>query len=172
MGTQATAPDLPAAGWRLKLGVVIFLLSIVVPVAGVPAVAAFGMSAAMTASVSGILLASGEGLGILAVAVMGKPGYLYMKGLLFGFLRQYGPPKEVSRLRYRIGLIMFLVPVLFGWFAGYGADMIPGYAEDPLPYAIGGDLLLLASLFVLEGDFWDKIRSLFVHGSEVRFLQG
>ena len=171
MGTHATAPERPAAGWRLKLGVAIFALSVVVPVAGVPVVAAFGMSAAMTASVSGALLASGEGLGIVAVAVMGKPGYFYIKSLLFGFLRQYGPPKQVSRLRYRIGLVMFLIPVLFGWFAGYGADMIPGYTEDPLPYAIGGDLLLLASLFVLGGNFWDKIRSLFVHGSEVRFLQ-
>jgi len=155
----------------LKLGVVIFLLSIVVPVAGVPAVAAFGLSATMTATVSGALLAGSEGLGILAVAVMGKPGYLYIRGLLFGFLRQYGPSREVSRLRYRIGLVMFLIPVLFGWFAGYGADMIPGYTDDPQPYAIGGDLLLLASLFVLGGGFWDKIRSLFVHGSEIRFSQ-
>ena len=35
--------------------------------------------------------------------------------------------------------------------------------EDPIPYAVGGDLLLLASFFVLGGDFWDKLRSLFIY---------
>ena len=38
-----------------------------------------------------------------------------------------------------------------------------------MPYAVGGDLILLASLFVLGGDFWDKIRSLFIHDAEVHF---
>ena len=38
-----------------------------------------------------------------------------------------------------------------------------------MPYAVGGDLLLLSSLFPLGGDFWDKIRSLFVHDAEVHF---
>ena len=42
---------------------------------------------------------------------------------------------------------------------------------DPLPFAIGGDILILASLLILGGDFWDKIRSLFIHDSEVHFSQ-
>ena len=40
---------------------------------------------------------------------------------------------------------------------------------DPVYYALGGDILFLVGLFVIGGDFWDKIRSLFVHDSEVRF---
>ena len=35
--------------------------------------------------------------------------------------------------------------------------------------ALGGDLLLLASLFVLGGDFWDKIRSLFIYDAKADF---
>lgn len=34
---------------------------------------------------------------------------------------------------------------------------------------IGGDILVLVSLFVLGGDSWDKIRSLFIHSAEARF---
>lgn len=49
----------------------------------------------------------------------------------------------------------------------YVATYIPGFMQHPLPYAIGGDLLLLASLFVLGGDFWDKVKALFVHGDKV-----
>ena len=110
-------------------------------------------------------------LGIVAVAVMGKPGYAYIKSRVFGFLRQYGPPAEVSRTRYRFGLVMFAVPILFGWIAPYAADLIPGYAEHAFTYAIAGDLLLLASLFVLGGDFWDKLRALFFHEAKAVFHQ-
>ena len=32
-------------------------------------------------------------------------------------------------------------------------------------------LILLASLFVLGGDFWDKLRSLFIHDATVSFTE-
>jgi hypothetical protein len=163
MTEQAIASEQPAAGWRLKLGVAIFALSIISPVVGIPVVAALDLSATMTATLSGILFVSGEVFLILAVAVMGKAGFAFIKSRIFGFLRQYGPPKAVSRGRYTIGLVMFWGPIFFGWVAFYFANQIPGFLEDPLPYAVGGDLVLLASLFVLGGDFWDKLRSLFIH---------
>ena len=66
-------------------------------------------------------------------------------------------------------LVMFSVPVLFGWVSVYAAELIPAFTRTPFRYALGGDLLLLASLFVLGGNFWDKLRSLFVYDAEVRF---
>jgi hypothetical protein len=159
----------PVAGWRLKCGVALFVLSIAAPLIGVPVVAALGLSATITASVSGILLVGAEVLGIVAIAVMGKAGYVYIKSRFFGFLKQYGPPKEVSRLRYRLGLVMFTVPVLFGWISIYAGQLIPGFTKNPLPFALGGDILLLASLLVLGGSFWDKIRALFIYDSKVDF---
>ena len=125
----------------------------------------------MTASVSGVMLVAAEVIGLLAIAVMGKPGYTYIKGRVFGFLKRYGPPQKVSRLRYNVGLVMFSVPILFGWVSIYAAELIPGFKCHPLPYAIGGDILLVASLFVLGGDFWDKIRSLFLYDAEACFTQ-
>jgi len=159
----------PAAGWRLKLGVTLFALSIVLPVLGVPLVAVLGLSAAAVATISGAMLVGSEVLGIVAVAVMGKSGYAYIKNRVFGFLKQYGPPAEVSRTRYTIGLVMFAVPIVFGWLAPYAADLIPGYQDNEFTYAIVGDLLLLVSLFVLGGDFWDKLRALFIRGAKVAF---
>lgn len=134
-----------------------------------PLVVALDLSRTMTASVSGGLLLAGEILGVAAIAVAGKSGYALIKSKIFGLLKQYGPPNRVSRLRYRIGLVMFCTPILFGWLSIYTAGYIPAFAQNPLPYALGGDILLLASLFVLGGDFWDKIRSLFVHDAEVHF---
>ena len=166
---EASQAEVPAAGWRLKLGVTLFGLSILLPVIGVPLVAAMGLSAGTLATVSGVLLAGAEVLGIVAVAVMGKPGFAYIKNRVFGFLRQYGPPAEVSRTRYGIGLVMFAVPILFGWLAPYAADLVPGDVGNELTYAIVGDLMLLASLFVLGGDFWDKLRALFFHEAKAVF---
>jgi len=157
----------PAVGWRLKLGVAIFVLSILLPVAGIPLVATLGLSGTITASVSGALLVGAEVLGVLAVAIMGKPGYLYIKGRVFGLFRRYGPPEEVSRARYNIGLVMFILPILFGWVTLYVSDWIPNLDDNMFAYAIGGDALLLASLFVLGGDFWDKIRALFIYSDKV-----
>ncbi len=169
MSEQAGSVGQPISSWRLTLGIIIFLLSIIIPVAGIPLIAALDLSATMKTSVSGGLLISAEVLGILAVAVMGKPGYLYIKSRVFSLLKRYGPPQEVSRSRYNIGLVMFCIPILFAWISIYVADYIPGFSQNPLPYAIAGDLLLLVSLFVLGGDFWDKIRALFVYDVEVHF---
>ena len=164
-------PEQPAAGWQLKLGAALFGLSIVLPLCGVALVAALDLSGTLTASLSGGLLLAGEILGVSAVAVAGKSSFAFIKSKIFGLLKQYGPPNKVSRLRYQIGLVMFCVPILFGWLSIYTAGYIPAFAQNPLPYALGGDLLLLTSLFVLGGDFWDKIRSLFIHNAAVRFEQ-
>jgi hypothetical protein len=171
MSEQASLSEQPA-GWRLKLGIAMFGFSIALPLAGVPIVAGLGLSSGVTASVSGGFLISAEVLGIAAVAVMGKSGYAYIKNRILGFLKRYGPPRKVSRLRYRIGLVMFCLPILFGWLSPYVSEWIPGFSSHPLPYALGGDFLIVASLFVLGGDFWDKVRSLFIHNAEVCFSQG
>ena len=168
---EASQAEVPAAGWRLKLGVTLFALSILLPVIGVPLVVAMRLSTTTVATVSGILLASAEVLGIVAVAVMGRPGYAYIKNRVFGFLRQYGPPAEVGRTRYTVGLVMFAVPFIFGWLAPYANNLIPGYPGNEFAYAIVGDVLLLSSLFILGGDFWDKLRALFVHGAKALFPQ-
>jgi hypothetical protein len=168
MSEQAITSEHPASGWRFKLGVVLFLFSITLPLVGIPLAATLDLSAAMAASVAGTLLMVGEVLGLSAVAVMGKSGFAYIKNHVFGFLKQYGPPQEVSRIRYNIGLVMFGLPILFAWLSIYVADYIPGFSKNPLPYAIAGDLLLLISLFVLGGDFWDKVKALFVYSDRVK----
>jgi hypothetical protein len=94
---------------------------------------------------------------------MGESGFAYIKNLIFGFLKQYAPPKRVSRRRYNIGLVMFSLPILFGWVSVYIPALTPGFALTPLPYALCGDILLLVSLMVLGGDFWEKIRAIFIY---------
>jgi len=80
------------------------------------------LSTGIATTLSATLLVCAEVLGVAAVAVMGKSGFAYIKARVFTFFRQYGLPTEVSRSRYNIGLVIFTLPVLFGWIAVYIAE--------------------------------------------------
>lgn len=151
------------AGWRFKLGVTLFALSLLGPLVIIPLIAGLNLSAAMVTSISGAILIGAEVLLVAAAAVMGKNGYAYIKNRAFGFLKQSAPLNEVSRVRYNIGLVIFAVPILFGWLAPYAGTLIPGYEGNVITFAVFGDLLLLISLYVLGGEFWDKLGALFIH---------
>ena len=156
-------PEQSAPGWRFKLGVYLLVLGAICPLF-TPLVAMTGLSTEWKAALSGLLLVGiPEIFTLVAIAVMGKDGFNYIKGKVFAFFKRHALPREVSRTRYRIGLVLFLLPLLFGWLAPYGTELIPGYESHRLAVNLGGDFLLILGLFVLGGEFWDKVRSLFVY---------
>ncbi len=150
-------------GWRFRVGVIVFVVSFLCPLL-IPLVAASELSTEMKATLSGLLAVGIPELGaIIAVAIMGKPGYSEMKRRIFALFNKYGPPKEVSLARYRVGLVMFVVPIFFAWLQPY-AELLIAADEMREPYmAIVGDLIFILSFFVLGGDFWGKVQALFVH---------
>jgi hypothetical protein len=106
---------------------------------------------------------------VAAIALMGKSGYKLIKERIFGFLKKHGPPDRVSPARYRVGLAMFVLPAIFGWLGPYGAHHIAGYESHRYVVSLIGDLMFVVSLFVLGGDFWDKIRALFIRSAKAQF---
>ena len=149
--------------WRFRIGVIVFVVSWCSPLL-IPLVTASGLPAHWKTIISGALAVGIPEIGtILAIAIMGKSGFNLMKNRIFGFLKKHGPADRVSLARYRIGLVMFGLPLLFGWISPYLQNMIPRFEENRLLLAAAGDLLFIGSLIVLGGDFWDKVRSLFVH---------
>ena len=135
----------------------------------VPLVAATDLSTGWKTALSGLLVFGIPELFMLvAVAIMGKPGYEYLKAKLFSFFRKQIMPRKVSRARYRVGTVMFLTPLLLAWVAPYLRLVVDVDLGD-LRIAIASDLVLLVAVVVLGGDFWDKVRALFVHGSTARF---
>lgn len=100
---------------------------------------------------------------VLAVAVLGKEGFARLKLLLFSRLKRFAPPTQVGRTRYRIGLVMFFIPIVFGWAYPYLNELVSGFQDYRLVLSVGGDALFVASFFVLGGEFWDKVRNLFIH---------
>ena len=151
-------------GWRIKVGFALFIASIGWPILR-PVMPVLGFSGASLATFSGAMLVAAEVMMIAGAAIAGKDGFAFIKQKIFGILKSYGPPQEVSRTRYIIGLIIFCIPLALGWAWPYVGQYLPGLQEHPLVFAITGDVLLLISLFVLGGAFWDKLRSLFIHSA-------
>jgi len=166
--TAASKTGPPQAEWRLRLGLTILVVGFLSPLA-IPIVTATELSANWKAVISGALaFGIPEVFSIVAIAIMGKAGFNFLKARIFGFLKKHGPPDKVSRTRYHIGLAMFLLPLLFGWLAPYAAHYVQGYEAYRLSINIIGDLMLFTSLFVLGGEFWDKIRALFIHSTKAQ----
>jgi hypothetical protein len=154
---------------RLIIGTIIFVSGFLSP-ALIPWVLSTDLGDGLKAVLSG-LLAFGipEIFMLIAAGVMGKQGFNYIMGALGRFLKPMAPPDEVSKTRYKIGLFMFFIPVAFGFLAPYLGVHLPIPEEYELYFYIGGDVLIFLSLFVLGGHFWDKLRSLFVHGAKAVF---
>ncbi len=165
MPEPPTAP--PRLGWRLPVAVGLFLTAIACPVVGT-AILASDASGTWKAAAGLLFFPIPEVFDVSAIAVLGKPGWEWLKAKLFGLLRRAAPADRVGPTRYRIGLVMFVLPLLLGWLGPYLADRVPELAQSRWLHT-GGDILFLSSFFVLGGDFWDKLRALFVHGARTVF---
>jgi hypothetical protein len=166
--TTASKTEQPSAGWRLRLGLIILVIGFLSPLS-IPLITATELPAKWKAIISGALAVGiPEVFSIVAIAVMGKAGFNYIKARIFGFLKKHGPPDRVSLTRYRIGLVMFVLPIVFAWLGPYGAHHIPGYETHRFVVSLIGDVMFVTSLFVLGGDFWDKVRALFIHQARLQ----
>jgi hypothetical protein len=163
---KAPVAEAVQVGWRFYAGIAILVCSFgawsLVPIAS-----AAGWSTAQIATLSGaIFIGSKVGL-ITAIAVMGKAGFNYTKLLVFGFVSKFGPAQQVSPARYRLGLVLFVVPFLMTWLAPYATGLarpigIYGFLQN-----LALEALVLVGLYLLGGEFWDKVRALFRHRARV-----
>ena len=159
MNSIADSQAAPARS-RLILGSVIFISGFLSPLL-IPLVTDSRLSMEWKTAISGVLvLGVPEVFMLIAVSILGKPGFDYLKSHLWKFIR---PADKVSALRYRIGLFLFFLPILFGWISPYLEVWFTSLPEYQIRLAIMGDVIFAVSLFVLGGDFWLKIKALFIH---------
>jgi hypothetical protein len=154
---------------RFYLGLSCFALSWILPLFGF-LVARLDLPLAVKATIIGLLTVGGpEILAILAVVCLGKENLLVMKDKILAFLRLLKPTGPVSRRRYRLGLVMFLLPLIPTYIMAYVPQWLPDHTHQRLYVNLAADFLFLTSLFVLGGDFWDKLRALFVYDARAQF---
>ncbi len=157
------------AGWRFPVGVTIFVLGFAAPLA-IPLVTSSDLPTAWKTAIAGALAVGVPEIAmVVAAAVMGKEGFARLKSQFGRFLKKYGPPERVSQTRDRVGLAMFTLPLVLAWLVPYIGHHLPGYGAHRLVWAIAADFIFVASFFVLGGEFWDKLRAIFVHGARAVF---
>jgi hypothetical protein len=163
---EAVAP--PTA--RLWTGVGVFAFGWALTLSLVPLVTNSDFPTSVKATLTTLLVVVCPKIFLIGtIAILGKPGFAYLKGHIVTFFRKVGPPAEVGKWRYRIGLVMFFLPFLFTLILTYFGHVLPGGKEATPVYLKGGDVMQIASLFVLGGDFWDKLRALFVRQAKAIF---
>lgn len=160
---RMTIPDTPADAhapgtWRFRAGIGVFVLAYAVW--GLVPIAAFaGVSATGIATLTGGIVVVNKIMLLASIAVMGKPGFERLKALLLR--RLSGPGDTVGPTRHAIGLVMFCLPLASAMFEPYVDAIWPGLRPKMWEAQLVGDLMLVASFFVLGGDFWNKFRALF-----------
>jgi hypothetical protein len=95
---------------------------------------------------------------LASIIVLGRPGFDRLKGHVTGAVRSYLMPDEVGPGRYRVGLVLFVLPLIFAWKAPYVTELMPLLGRHSTTAAIVTDAIFVASLFVLGGGFWDSLR--------------
>lgn len=157
-----------SANTRLVIGIALLVLGLAMP-AGIVLVADTDWPAGVKALISALLLLGVEIMAVPAIAVMGKENFDRIVNSVKGILKQLKPAGNVSRTRYLLGLVLFVGSILVGWIASYFPSWLPEEPAARLGVNLGLDLIIVASLFVLGGDFWDKLRALFVHDARAVF---
>jgi len=152
---------------RIIIGTVVFIVGQLSPLT-IPLLKNLDISDSLRATLSGILLLGVPELFIIiTILIVGKSGFQIIKGKIYNKIKWIFPPDEVSRRRYRAGLIIFSFVLLLGWISPYLMNHINQMNINYLYLAITGDVLLIASLFILGGNFWDKIRGLFIYEAQI-----
>ena len=159
-----TTPN--AVGWRFKLGITLFVMAFLLWLL-VPLAAVIGLPASRIATLAGTIFIANKLLLLAVIGVMGKAGFQQLKGMVFGYAGKLAPEAIVSTTRYQIGLVMFCLPLISGWLEPYVDALAPGLRPNLWQLQLLGDLMFVTSFFVLGGNFWAKVRALFVRTAVV-----
>jgi hypothetical protein len=154
---------------RFRFGIFVFALGWLCPLL-IPFVASSSLSTETKGILSGALLIGiPEILSVASIAILGRAGFERVKRAILSSLKRNVFPGSVSRLRYNIGLVMFLLPVIPGYLVFYAPNTALSLSllDNRILLFLVTDGLFLASLLVLGGEFWEKIRALFLYDTRV-----
>lgn len=153
-------------GWRFRCGIALFVLAIGL-VLTVPLLAVLGLPPATVAAIAGAVFIINKILLVMVIALLGKAGFQELKNFLASYVPQLHSVPPVGPARHAIGLVMFWVPLIWSILEPYIDYFWPGFRPDRWEYQLAGDLIFVAGFFVLGGNFWEKVRALFIRTARV-----
>jgi hypothetical protein len=156
--------------WRFYAGMAALGTSCILPL-GAVAVPWLGLPAAHSVVLAGALVAGGpEVLCVLAIALLGKETFQYLTYKAKSVLRRVLGDKPVSKTRYYVGLATILLSLLPSYLYAYLSDVPPVSMRTYILAA--ADLAFVASVFLMGGEFWEKVRRIFIYEGTPRIATG
>ena len=164
--TPKTAPPAPAfkPGPRTWTGLAVLVVATIMPLfaLGVPFL---GLPKAWATLVATALLVGGpEALTLVAVVLLGRENLNWVTARVKKALRHAVLETRVSRTQYYVGLGLSLITILPLYLYGYFPTLLPDTWRIPL--IAGADLLFIASMFIMGGEFWEKLQRIFIWEGE------
>ena len=162
--------------WRYKAGIFMFfggqialVVGLVLPVLGLA-----------SAGLTGLLVVGGELTTISSIVFLGKAGFLAIKKKLFGALKT-GFEMPIGRTRHYLGIAILFVNMfttyttaIYAWAAFsastpdaptapvvWGLDL-EGQESLVMWLFIAGQACFLVAIYVLGGDWWERVRNLVI----------
>ncbi|WP_295454844.1 transporter suffix domain-containing protein [uncultured Thiodictyon sp.] len=156
----APQPSAFTGGPRTYAGMAALVLAFILPVF-VIVIPFLGLSAKWSALLTtGLLVGGPELLTLVAVALLGKDALRYftdkVKQALWGLVIE----TRVSKFQYYLGLSLSLASILPLYIYGYLPGLLPEGGRIPILAA--ADLIFIASMFIMGGEFWEKVQRIFV----------
>ena len=157
-GPQGATPT--SRDWRYGLGLLLFALAGLAILFGVGAVLVGQAREDSPGWLFWLLAGPAEILCLIAAAILGKEKYQKLA-------RQVRPRRrspaeiETSRLRYYLGLVGCLFNGVPLTLYAYVPELMPGGSTKASLLVIA-DLVFFGSLFFAGGEFWEKLRRLFI----------
>jgi len=116
-----------------------------------------------------LLVFSPEIGALIAVSIMGKENFQLIINKIKSWLRYIKPAGNIGKVRHIIGLILFFIPLFPSYVIAYAPSYLPDTSPGRIWVCLASDIVFFVSLFVLGGDFWDKLRALFTREARAVF---
>ena len=157
--------------WRYYLGLLLFVLSLILPLLALIFVPMLGVSPGISAILYGLSVAGGpDVLLIAAAALMGKDNLEYLFSKLGNWFKDLVKWDQVSPQRYRFGLWLMVLSIVVTLILFYFLPESLRVGNQPgwgFYVTIAADIVFIISFFVLGAEFWAKIKALFQYNARV-----
>lgn len=160
--------------WKFYLGIALFTYSWIPYIFVFMIMPFLHFTTTEALSISSITLISAESAFAISVVLLGKDFMNMIKAKFKAIFYKKGSnttSKPISKLRYRIGIILFIltlsIPSILTEVVLY-YDYVDVIGLNNLLYIfLSFDIIFIASLFILGGEFIDKLRELFTYNDVV-----
>ena len=153
--------------WKYYLGISLLIYSFIPYGVAALVLPFLPISHTRAASIGVVIIASAEASFFCSVALLGRPFLQLIKSNIKGFLfrkKDVRPAGIIGKGQHYFGVVLLLLSFL-PYFITEGV-LVFGHPEGQSIKALilvmlGGDALFMISLFILGGDFWDRLKRLF-----------